>query len=281
MYRSQHELAMVCRLYIPLTLALLAAPGLAQSQISVTPLSAGSDADRQFAGIGESLASTADAWLVSGGQDTGAVFLHTPVEKEKAVLSMDSQETSMPEGRGRAFAALARLAVLRPAVEPILQEEGVPAELAAVILIESGGRPMAVSAKGARGLWQLMPDTARRYGLRVDAVEDQRLDLMRSTRAAARYLHELYVRFGDWKLALAAYNAGEANISAAMLRARTQNFDRLAYLRLLPAETMNYVPNVFTTMLLLSREKSSRNFFSAPDKRAGQTLFASAASSGN
>jgi membrane-bound lytic murein transglycosylase D len=116
--------------------------------------------------------------------------------------------------------------------------------MVAVILVESGGRADAISPKGARGLWQLMPDTARRYGLRVDNVQDDRVDLFRATDAAARYLHDLYVQFGDWKLALAAYNTGEANVASAILRAHTQDFDQLANMWMLPLETRNYVPRV-------------------------------------
>jgi membrane-bound lytic murein transglycosylase D len=78
----------------------------------------------------------------------------------------------------------------------------------------------------------------------VDEIRDDRLDLFRSTDAAARYLHDLYAQFGDWKLALAAYNTGEANVGSAILRAHSQDFDQLANLRVLPLETRNYVPRV-------------------------------------
>jgi membrane-bound lytic murein transglycosylase D len=137
-----------------------------------------------------------------------------------------------------------RLSLLLPVVEPILRRHGIPADLAAVILVESGGRADALSPKGALGLWQLMPDTARRYGLHVDEIRDDRLDLFSATDAAARYLHDLYAEFGDWKLALAAYNTGEANVGSAILKAHTQDFDQLTSLRMLPLETRNYVPRV-------------------------------------
>jgi membrane-bound lytic murein transglycosylase D len=140
-----------------------------------------------------------------------------------------------------------RLSLLRPVVDPILRRHGIPADLAAVILVESGGRVDALSPKGARGLWQLMPDTARHYGLRVDEIQDDRLDLFKATDAAARYLHDLYAQFGDWRLALAAYNTGEANVGSAIVRAHTQDFDQLATLQMLPLETRNYVPRVLAT----------------------------------
>jgi membrane-bound lytic murein transglycosylase D len=93
-----------------------------------------------------------------------------------------------------------------------------------------------------------MPDTARRYGLRVDDTEDDRLDIFRATTAAAQYLHVLYAQFGDWKLALAAYNAGEANVGSAILKAHTQDFNQLTSLEMLPLETRNYVPRVFAAI---------------------------------
>jgi hypothetical protein len=137
---------------------------------------------------------------------------------------------------------------LRPVVQPILSEEGVPDELAAVIQVESGGNPAALSSKGARGLWQLMPDTARRYGLRVDARFDERLDLEKATRSAARYLRDLYSQFGSWPLALAAYNTGELNLQRAIDRSGSRDFPTLSKLGYLPAETRNYVPMVLAAM---------------------------------
>ena len=133
-----------------------------------------------------------------------------------------------------------------PEIEPILSQVGVPVQLAAVVLVESGGNPTALSSKGARGLWQLMPDTARRYGLTVNAEADQRLDVMKSTRAAAEYLRDLYAEFHSWPLALAAYNAGEQAVHQAM--ARTGGAAFAAAARALPLETQNYVPAVFNAV---------------------------------
>ena len=148
-------------------------------------------------------------------------------------------------------AAMKRLDQLRPTLSGILESEGVPQEIVSVVIVESGGRTTALSPKGALGLWQLMPDTARRYGLIVTPSRDERLDVERSTRAAARYLRDLYQQFGSWPLALAAYNAGERRVQQAIERFGTTDFIQLSSLRLLPQETRNYVPAVLSAMQLL------------------------------
>jgi len=153
-----------------------------------------------------------------------------------------------PAQPGNFPVSLDRVQRLRILVEPILRAEGVPVELLAVMLVESGGRLTALSPKGALGLWQLMPDTARRYGLTVTSAKDERVDAVKATRAAARYLHDLYDQFGDWKLALAAYNAGEQTVQRAMARINGRDPGRV--LTLLPAETRAYVPAVMTALPL-------------------------------
>jgi len=113
-----------------------------------------------------------------------------------------------------------------------------------VARVESGFNPAAVSPKGALGMFQFMPATARRFGLQVDTRVDERLDPTRSAVAAARYLNFLHGRFGDWKLALAAYNSGEQRVASAVERGRTRDFYELSRRGLLPEETRLYVPRV-------------------------------------
>ena len=127
----------------------------------------------------------------------------------------------------------------------IFREEGLPLELLTVAKVESNFDPSALSPKGARGLWQFMPATARRYGLRVDAIRDDRLNEEKSTRAAARYLHNLHTQFRDWPLALAAYNAGEGTVQRAIARTGNSDFWGLSRARELPNETRAYVPSIF------------------------------------
>ena len=151
-------------------------------------------------------------------------------------------------------AALVRVRQLRSIIEPILRKEGVPPEMAAVVLVESGGRLAALSPKGARGLWQLMPETARRYGLAVSPATDERLDPVKATRAAAQYLRDLRMQFGDWKLAFAAYNAGEGAVERAISRAGGTDLRRV--LALLPAETRAYVPAVANAVPLFGNSRT-------------------------
>jgi len=128
----------------------------------------------------------------------------------------------------------------------VLQQEGMPPGLLSVALVESGFHPFATSPKGAKGIWQFMPDTARRYGLRVESNVDYRTNPEVSTKAAAQYLKDLYRQFGDWKLALAAYNAGENRIQRIINKTKLYSFDELAAGGYLPKETVNYVPAVIS-----------------------------------
>lgn len=236
-----------CRIGL-IGISVWAAPFYLWSQEGSHSQQALSGIDQPFAGFDASLARTADTLLVSAAQTTPPTTGKTNAgETAGTSLSINNDQRSPFSGDGGHSAAAMRLSLLRPVVEPILKRHGVPADLAAVILVESGGRVDALSPKGARGLWQLMPDTARRYGLSVDEIRDDRLDLFSATDAAARYLHDLYAEFGDWKLALAAYNTGEANVGSAILKAHTQDFDQLTSLRMLPLETRTYVPRVLAT----------------------------------
>lgn len=140
--------------------------------------------------------------------------------------------------------ALARYDVYRESLARILREENLPPELLAVALVESGLNPLALSPKGARGIWQFMPATAQRYGLTVGPMDDHRTHPEHSTRAAARYLRDLYRQFDDWKLALAAYNWGEDKVQRVIDRTGVRDFDEMARRGLLPPETRKYVPAV-------------------------------------
>ena len=161
---------------------------------------------------------------------------------------------------------LARYSAYRDTLGRILVEEKVPPELLAVALVESGFNPLALSPKGARGIWQFMPATATRYGLTVQPANDHRTHPEHSTRAAARYLRDLYRQFGDWKLALAAYNAGETRVQQIMDRTGIRDFDEMARRGLLPLETRNYVPSVLAIWTQLDGINAKTRLTGAPEK---------------
>jgi len=126
-------------------------------------------------------------------------------------------------------------------------------------MIESGFNPTAVSRVGAKGLWQFMAPTARLYGLRVDRWVDERLDPEKSTVAAAGYLNDLYVRYGTWELAQAAYNAGEVKIDRAIRGTGSSDFWDLSRSKYLKRETKDFVPAIQAAMLI-GRDPSQYGF---------------------
>lgn len=129
-----------------------------------------------------------------------------------------------------------------PIFEQALDRYGMPLELKYLPVIESALNPDAVSRAGATGLWQFMMATATGEGLEVNSLVDQRRDPYTSSDAAARYLKKLYDIFGDWSLAIAAYNCGPGNVNKAMRRAGTSAKDFWAIYPYLPSETRGYVP---------------------------------------
>ena len=131
-------------------------------------------------------------------------------------------------------------------LKPIFAAQHVPPELVWLAEVESSFDRRARSPGGAAGLFQLMPATAKRYGLRT-GLFDQRVKPEESARAAAQYLRYLHGQFKDWRLALAAYNAGEGTVKAAMKKHKAKTFDAVA--RYLPAETQMYVPRVEAVLL--------------------------------
>ncbi len=135
-------------------------------------------------------------------------------------------------------------------IRETLRGRGLPADLAFTVMIESGFNAQAVSRVGAKGLWQFMAKTARRYGLRVDQWVDERLDPEKSTVAAAAYLRDLYAQFGSWTLAQAAYNAGEATVVRAIRVTGSSDFWVLNRTRFLRRETKEFVPAIQAATLI-------------------------------
>ena len=153
-------------------------------------------------------------------------------------------------GRGTFERAFARSGRYRAMMLPILKEEGVPQDLIYLAQAESGFHPLAVSRAGARGIWQFMGSRGRAYGLQRSPWVDDRQDPERSTRAAARHLKDLYAEFGDWYLAMAAYNSGPGTVQAAVKRTGYADFWELYRRNVLPKETRNYVPIILAVTIM-------------------------------
>ncbi len=128
-----------------------------------------------------------------------------------------------------------------PLFEEMLDKYQLPMELKYLAIVESGLNPKARSRAGAKGLWQFMPGTGRLYGLHISSVVDDRMNIYKSTEAACQHFSDLYTRYHDWNLVLAAYNAGPGNVNKAIRRAGTST-DYWAIRPYLPRETQSYVP---------------------------------------
>jgi membrane-bound lytic murein transglycosylase D len=179
------------------------------------------------------------------------VVLNKPVQFYVTHFSRDK--------RGLFANYLARSGRYLATMRQILQEHGLPPDLVYLALVESGFNPWAVSPAEAVGPWQFIEGTARRYGLQVNAFVDERRDPEKSTRAAARYLKDLYQQFGCWYLAAAGYNAGEKRVEKTMSRSGSRDFWLMRQKSLLPQETCNYVPQ-FIAAALIARNPQKYGF---------------------
>ena len=156
-------------------------------------------------------------------------------------------------GRGRTTmeAGLRRSGRFLEMARRIFREEGVPQDIAWLGQVESAWSPMARSWAAAVGLWQFIPSTGARYGLRQDQWVDERSSFEKATRASARYLKWLSDRYaGNWELAMAAYNSGEGRVDSAIARSGYADFWEIYSRGLLPNETRNYVPNILATIII-------------------------------
>ena len=182
-------------------------------------------------------------------QELEATLSQLPLAENDAVLSYIHYFSTV-RGHKTLVAGLRRAGRYRPLVQRILDEEGVPQELIYLAQVESGFLPRARSRKQAVGMWQFVQFRGREYGLNQTPSTDDRLDPEQATRAAAHNLHDLYALFGDWYLAMAAYNCGPNCVDHAVQRTGYADFWELRRLNVLPRETSNYVPLILALTIM-------------------------------
>jgi membrane-bound lytic murein transglycosylase D len=176
-----------------------------------------------------------------------------PVPKTPEVLKFIRYYTENRDGRKDFAEAIRRSGRFQDLISKTFRELGLPTDLMAVALVESGFSTEAFSSAGAVGLWQFMPSTGRAYGLAVENQLDERLSAWRSTEAAARHFEDLYERFRSWDLALAAYDLGYDGLERRLDERETDDFWTLAETPgALPQETVNYVPKVLAAAVVLA-----------------------------
>ncbi len=164
---------------------------------------------------------------------------------------------------------LARSTQYQKEIETELQKAGLPQDLLYLAMIESGFNPSAYSYAHAAGLWQFIRGTGRNYGLRIDSWVDERREPKKSTQAAIKYLSFLHEEFGDWYLAVAAYNAGEGKIGRAIKKYKTRDFWKLASHKYLALETKRYVPKLIAA-IIIAREPTKYGFTDIPYTQPAQ-----------
>ena len=187
-------------------------------------------------------------------EEIEATVSQLPLQENDAVLSY-VHYFSTDRGRKVLVNGLRRSGRYRPLVQRILDDEGVPQELIYLAQAESGFLPRARSFKQAVGMWQFVQFRGRQYGLLQAPGTDDRLDPEKATRAAARHLHDLYAMFGDWYLAMAAYNCGPGCVQRAVERTGYADYWDLRRLNVLPKETANYVPIILAVTIMAKNPK--------------------------
>jgi membrane-bound lytic murein transglycosylase D len=177
-----------------------------------------------------------------------ATVSQLPLSVNDAVLGYINYFSN--RGHRTLVAAYQRSGRYRPMIQRVLAEEGVPQELIHLAQAESGFIPRAVSRMAAGGMWQFLTWRGQQYGLMQTRYTDDRMDPEMATKAAAHHLHDLYNEFGDWYLAIAAYNCGPGTVEKAVERTGYADFWELRGRGALPAETTNYVPIILAMTIM-------------------------------
>ena len=211
---------------------------------------------------------------------SGLTFPVDPRIKEQAQQEVKAVRSDLPlvsndyvdgvltyfqnRGRGYITTALKRLGIYQPIISDTLRKEGIPQDLIYLAALESAFNPYALSHSGAKGIWQFMLGTGMLYGLKKDRWVDEREDPVKSTQAAARHLKDLYQTFGDWSLAMAAYDSGPLTVQGAVEKTGYADYWTLRRLHALPTETEDYVP-IFMATLMIAKDPKAYGFDVQPD----------------
>jgi membrane-bound lytic murein transglycosylase D len=229
----------------------ISAPGAGRAQTVLSPT--------PFMSIQELPSAEPDAVVPDAEEheDAGERLFQIPLIFNESVESQIEYFTT--RGRSVFQAWLDRSARYVPLMKSIFREYNLPEDLVYIAMIESGFNFKAVSPKKAVGFWQFMKATAREYGLNADRWVDERRDPIKSTRAAAAHLKDLYNLFGSWPMALASYNAGMGRMQGAAVKAKSDDFWEIRSTRFLGAETQDYVPR-YMAALIIARDPVSYGF---------------------
>src|SRR3989475_10928095 len=169
-----------------------------------------------------------------------------------------------PRGRAIVETGLRRAGRYREMISRVLREEGLPQDLIYLAQAESAFQPLALSRAGARGIWQFVAYRGQEYGLRHTWWIDERQDPEKATHAAAQHLRDLYKLYGDWYLAMAAYNCGPGNVQKGIERTGYADFWELYKRNVLPRETKNYVP-IIIALTLIAKDAAHYNIQAEPE----------------
>jgi hypothetical protein len=172
----------------------------------------------------------------------------TPIEIQEVKERLEKELLLSLWDRPQVILWLKRIPRYMPLIEDMLEQGAVPDDLKYIAIAESALRPHVRSKRGAIGFWQFMRDTGHRYGLTINGYIDERRSLFASTRAAIRYLKDLYEEFGSWTLAAAAYNMGEQGLMAEILEQAANDYYHLY----LPLETQRFIFRILSVKLIVS-----------------------------
>jgi membrane-bound lytic murein transglycosylase D len=194
-------------------------------------------------------------WPAPRGADAGRTGSFVAAGLDRALTRQYIRQYSSPSGISWINGALRRGAPYLPFIRREIEKRGLPPELLYLPVIESGYLPTAMSSSGAAGLWQFMRNSIAPFDMRVNDWADERMDFWKATEGALRKLEENYHQFGDWPLALAAYNAGLGAVSRVIRDSGISDYWTLSERKLLKAETIQYVPKLLAVSWIISNPR--------------------------